>query len=173
MDPAMNPLIPSENIHGLIYFIRGQKVMLDEDLSKLYGVPTKALNQAVRRNRRRFPEDFMFQLTGEELKILRSQFVTSRWGGRRYRPLAFTEQGVSMLSSVLNSEKAIGVNITIMRAFVRIRQMVSLNRALAKRLAAIERRLTGYGHDIRTIYRIIQLWPPRFEKGRNGHNGDN
>lgn len=172
----MNPLIPQENIQALIYLIRGQKVMLDFDLARLYGVPTKALNQAVRRNKGRFPADFMFQLSQEELGNWRSQFVTSKSAfkmGLRRPPYAFTEHGVAMLSSVLNSARAIHVNIMIVRAFVRIRQMVSLNRALAKRLAAIERRLTGYDKDIQYIYRIIQLWPPRPGKGKNGHNDSN
>jgi hypothetical protein len=116
----------------------------------------------------------MFQLTREEFGNLKSQIVTSSWGGlRRANPYAFTEQGVSMLSSVLQSKKAVQVNITIMRAFVRMRQAMSLSRSVAKRLAAIERRLTGHGVDIQHIYRIIQLWPPRSEKGRNGHNGHN
>ncbi len=170
----MNPLIPHENIQTIIYLIRGQKVMLSPHLAALYGVEPRALVQAVKRNRDRFPEDFMFQLTREEFGNLKSQIVTSSWGGlRRANPYAFTEQGVSMLSSVLQSKKAVQVNITIMRAFVRMRQAMSLSRSVAKRLAAIERRLTGHGVDIQHIYRIIQLWPPRSEKGRNGHNGHN
>ncbi|MBK8575136.1 MAG: ORF6N domain-containing protein, partial [Elusimicrobia bacterium] len=137
--------------------------------------PTRRLNEQVRRNRKRFPTDFMFQLTAEEwenlrlqigISSLRSQIATSRRGGRRYRPFAFTEQGVAMLSSVLNSERAIEVNIMIMRAFVRIRQMVSLNRALAKRLAAIERHLTGHDADILKIYELLQNWPAPLEETR-------
>ena len=154
----MKELIPTHNIHEMIYLIRGQKVMLDEDLAKLYHVHTKRLNEQVRRNRKRFPDDFMFQLTAEETSFLRSQNAALKRGRgehRKYRPLAFTEQGVAMLSSVLNSERAIEVNIMIMRAFVRLRQMVSLNRALAKRLAALERRLTGHDTDILHIYQVI------------------
>lgn len=113
----MRNLIPAETIEKRIYLIRGHKVMLDRDLAELYGVPTKALNQAVRRQRKRFPPDFMIQLPAAESKILRSQSVTSRWGGLRYLPYAFTEQGVAMLSSVLNSERAVQVNIEIMRDF--------------------------------------------------------
>src|SRR5438477_10714878 len=113
-------LLPIEQIQKRIYFIRDHKVMLDSDLAELYSVPTKSLNLAVRRNRIRFPDDFMFQLTPQEVSLLRFQFETSRWGGRRYRPYAFTEQGVSMLSSVLKSERAALVNIAIMRAFVKL-----------------------------------------------------
>ena len=156
----MKALIPQENVHEMIYLIRGQKVMLDRELATLYRVGTGALNRAVKRNRERFPDDFMFQLTGEEWENLKCQIGTSRWGGdRRALPHVFTEQGVAMLSSVLRSRQAIQVNIKIMRAFVRIRQMVSLNRALAKRLAAIERHLSGHDTDILKIYEIIQKWP--------------
>jgi len=109
----MNKLIPIERIEKRIYFIREQKVMLDNDLANLYGVPTKALNQAIKRNLSRFPIDFMFQLTALEAENLRSQIVTSRWGGRRTLPYAFTEQGVAMLSSVLNSERAIRVRYEV------------------------------------------------------------
>jgi ORF6N domain-containing protein len=118
--------ISAEVIEQRIFLIRGQKVMLDYDLAKLYGVRTKILNQAIKRNRRRVPDDFMFQLTYQEVRNLRSQFVTSNKerGGRRYLSFAFTEQGVAMLSSVLNSECAVQVNIEIMRAFVRLRQLI-------------------------------------------------
>jgi hypothetical protein len=149
----------SENLHQLIYLIRGHKVMLDKDLAELYGVPTKRLNEQVRRNRKRFPPDFMFQMSPDELENWRSQFATSKPSikmGLRRPPYVFTEHGVAMLSSVLNSERAIEINIMIMRAFVRIRQMVSLNRALAKRLASIERRLTGHDADVQHLYRLIQ-----------------
>ena len=114
-----------EKVERRILFLRGCKVMLDADLAKLYGVPTKRLNEQVRRNLKRFPPDFMFQLTAKDADALRSQFATSKTsrGGRRYAPLAFTEQGVAMLSSVLNSERSIQVNIFIMRAFVRLREI--------------------------------------------------
>jgi len=162
---AMKDLVPDANIPELICLIRGQKVMLDEDLADLYGVETFNLNKAVKRNPDRFPEDFMFQLTGEEWRNLKfqigrsslmSQIGISSWGGRRHSPFVFTEQGVAMLSSVLKSKRAIRINIMILRAFVRIRQMMSLNRALAKRLAAVERKLTGHDADILHIYRVIQ-----------------
>jgi hypothetical protein len=114
-----------EIIKSRIYEIRGQKVMLDFDLSGMYGIETKALKQAVRRNIERFPDDFMFELTKDEFVILRSQFVTSSWGGSRYQPFAFTEQGVAMLSSVLHSKQAIEINIRIMRTFAAMRQLIS------------------------------------------------
>jgi hypothetical protein len=126
-------------IKNRILFLREQRVMLDTDLATLYGVETKALVQAVKRNLGRFPADFMFQLTSEEWSILRSQFVTSsRHGGRRYAPYAFTEQGVAMLSSVLGSAHAIAINIEIMRAFVKVRGMAATQQELAKRLGELE-----------------------------------
>lgn len=133
-------------IERRIYLIRGHKVMIDVDLAELYGVPTKALNQQVQRNRKRFPDDFMFQLTKEEAENLRSQFATSNAGrgGRRTLPYAFTEPGVAMLSSVLNSEHAIEVNILIMRAFIRLRQMLESNEELNRKFAAVIRRLSTH-----------------------------
>ena len=127
--------MPQEAIENKIYIIRGNKVMLDHDLAKLYGVSTKRLNEQVRRNIKRFPGDFMFQLSQEEDDLLRSQFATSNAGrgGRRYFPFAFTEQGVAMLSSVLNSERAIAVNIQIMRAFAKIREIPSVRHPLGVR----------------------------------------
>ena len=122
----------------VIYFVRGEKILLDRDLAKLYGIATKVLNQAVKRQAERFPSDFMFQLTNEEWDNLRSQIVTSKRGGLRYLPYAFTEQGVAMLSSVVNSPQAIAVNIAIMRAFVQMRQTFLENRDLADRLRAFE-----------------------------------
>jgi len=139
-------LISSENLASPILVIRGHKVMLDSDLAALYGVETKVLNQAVRRNIERFPEDFMFRLTSDEAERLRSQSVTSKKGRgqhRKYLPHAFTEQGVAMLSSVLKSPSAIQVNIEIMRAFVRLRQMVTSNADLARKLNALERKYDG------------------------------
>ena len=130
--------ISVERIERAILVLRSHRVMLDSDLATLYEVPTKVLVQAVKRNRERFPTDFIFQLTNQELAILKSQFVTSSWGGRRTAPYAFTEQGVAMLSSVLNSPRAIAVNIEIMRAFVRLRFVLASNKELAKRLGAQE-----------------------------------
>ena len=136
-------VVSVEQISQSILVFRGHKVLLDEDLAILYGVATKVLLQAVKRNIGRFPEDFMFQLTAAEWAVLRSQFVTSRLqhGGRRYTPYVFTEQGVAMLSSVLNSERAIAINIEIMRAFVKLRDLLSSNRELARRFAQLETRL--------------------------------
>ncbi len=132
-------LIPIERIERTIYFVRETKVMLDRDLAALYGVQTRALVQAVRRNADRFPSDFMFKLTSEEFESLRSQIVISKGrGGRRYPPYAFTEQGVAMLSSVLKSRRAIRVNIAIMRTFVRLRYVLATDKELARRLDALD-----------------------------------
>jgi len=130
----MNNLIPVEQIASKIYLIRNTKVMLDRDLAELYGVENKALNQAVKRNIKRFPEDFMFQLTYQEFTDLKSQFVTSSWGGIRKMPHAFTEQGVAMLSGILNSDRAIAVNIQIMRTFTKLRKVLLDNEDLRKEL---------------------------------------
>ena len=124
-------------VQNLIYEIRGEKVMLDFDLARLYQVETKVLNQAVKRNRKRFPADFMFQLGSEEFANLKSQFVTSSWGGRRTLPYAFTEQGIAMLSSVLHSDVAIAANVTILRAFVQVRQYLLATSALSSELKVL------------------------------------
>ncbi len=137
-------LTPATDVARSILFLRGHKVLLDEDLATLYGVETKVLIQAVKRNMARFPTDFIFQLTAPEWAALRSQIVTSKTpgrGGRRYPPYAFTEQGVAMLSSVLGSERAIAVNIEIMRAFVRMREMLASNQELSKRIDQLEARV--------------------------------
>lgn len=141
-------------IERKIYLIRGHKVMIDTDLAKLYGVPTRELNQRVQRNRKRFPDDFMFQLTKEEAEVLRSQFVISKSGrgGRRYQPYAFTEPGVAMLSSILNSEHAIEVNITIMRAFIRLRQLLDSNEELNQKFAAVIRKLSTHDKYFRVVF---------------------
>src|SRR5579863_80722 len=137
--PPGTPLpIPVESIEWRIYLIRSQKVMLDADLAELYQVATKALNQQVRRNVVRFPGDFMFQLTLDEAANLRSQFATSSWGGRRTPPYAFTEHGVAMLSSVLNSERAVQMSILIIRAFVKMRELLASHRNLAARVEKLE-----------------------------------
>ena len=140
--------VPAERIEQAILLIRGKKVMLDVDLAALYEVETGVLNRAVKRNVDRFPEDFMFQLTNQEVTRLRCQFGTSNKvrGGRRYPPFAFTEQGVAMLSSVLNSKKAVGVNIEIMRAFVRVRQVLFSQKKGLEKLADLERIQKIHGH---------------------------
>jgi len=130
----MNDIIPIENLTGLIYLIRGKKVMLDRDLAELYGVETKRLKEQVKRNIERFPEDFMFELSKKEHEVLRSQIATSSWGGTRYAPMAFTEHGVLMISSVLKSDKAIQVNIQIMRAFTKLRHLILDNDELRSEL---------------------------------------
>jgi hypothetical protein len=146
------------NIRNLIYMIRGQKVLLDFDLAQLYEVKTKALKQAVRRNIDRFPEDFMFQLTKEELEIWRSQIATSNPGakmGLRHSPMAFTEQGIAMLSSVLKSSRAIKVNIAIMRVFVQLRQLSSQYEELAKLLDKIDKKTLKNSEDIKIIIKAL------------------
>ena len=151
-------VIPVEFIERKIYLIRGCKVMLDSDLAELYQVPTKVLNQAVRRNLGRFPADFMFQLNGEELENWRSQIVTSNIarGGRRYPPYAFTEHGVAMLSSVLTSKRAVELNILIIRAFVRLREYLTTHKDLARKLEDVERTQQEHGAHIQQIYDYIQ-----------------
>ena len=168
-----NASVPAEPIEKSILMIRGQKVMLDADLAELYGVDNKVLLQAVRRNLVRFPVDFMFQLTKEEFDNLRSQFVTSSsaWGGRRYAPYAFTEQGVAMLSSVLLSPRAVQVNIEIMRAFVRLREMLTTHRDLARRLDEMEAR---YDQQFNVVFDAIRqlMAPPERSRRRIGFRTD-
>ncbi len=129
-----------EKIENAIYLIRGQKVMLDSDLAYLYGVMTKVLIQSIKRNKKRFPNDFMFQLSREEFLNLRSQFVTSKTGGRRYYPYAFTEQGIAMLSSILNSERAIQVHIQIIRTFTKLRHMLVSYEDLRRKIETMEKK---------------------------------
>ncbi len=156
-------VVPVERIEGSIFLIRGEKVMLDEDLARLYQVETKVLNQAVSRNMDRFPEDFMFRVSKEEFEVLRSQIVTSSWGGRRYLPRAFTEQGVAMLASVLNSKRAVQVNIEIMRTFVRMRQMLATHEELARKLSEVEGR---YDKQFKLVFDTLRqlMAPPKIEK---------
>ena len=144
-------------IENKIYIIRGQKVMLDRDLAELYGIETKVLNQAVKRNLDRFPMDFMFQLTEIEFTSLRSQIVTSKntRGGIRYLPLVFTEHGVLMLSSVLNSQRAIQVNIQIMRTFARIRQLLTDNAELRLEIQKIKDKLHNHDKNIEIVFRYL------------------
>lgn len=159
MTAPSSSMVPAERITRAILLIRGHKVMLDADLANLYGVQTKVLIQAVKRNAGRFPIDFMFQLTDQEFANLRSQSVTSSsWGGRRYPPYAFTEQGVAMLSSVLNTERAIDVNIAIMRTFVQLRSMLASNAELAAKLARLEKK---YDAQFKVVFDAIrQLMSP-------------
>jgi hypothetical protein len=163
--------IPAERIEKAILLVRGQKVLLDRDLAELYGVETRVLKQAVRRNRNRFPSDFMFELTNEENRSLRSQNVILEPGRySKYLPFAFTEQGVAMLSSVLNSERAIEVNIAIMRVFVRLREIMATHKELAFKLAEHEDRLEGHDEQIQNIFEAIRqlMAPPERERKKIG-----
>ncbi len=169
----MDAPIPAERIERQIYLIRGHKVMLDYDLARLYGVAIKRLNEQVRRNRKRFPADFMFELSPEEFRFLRSQFATLEKGRgrhRKYPPLAFTEQGVAMLSGVLHSDRAIRVNIAIMRAFVKLREMAGAHKALASKLAELERTVASHDGHIRSLFDAIRelMTPARPKHGDIG-----
>ncbi len=153
-------IIPDEIVMNKIYLIGGQKVMLDSDLADLYEVETRRLNEQVKRNIDRFPEDFMFQLTKEEFENLKSQIATSSWGGRRKLPYAFTEHGVLMLSSVLNSERSIKVNIQIMRIYTRIRHMLLTHKDILLKLEKMEQKLSGHDEKILPIFEYLK----QFEK---------
>ena len=166
----MANMVRPAQIEQSIVLIRGHKAMLDSDLAELYGVETKVLNQAVQRNRNRFPSDFMFRLTEQEFSSLRSQIVTLETGRgrhRKYLPYAFTEQGVAMLSSVLRSKRAVQVNIEIMRAFVRLREILATHKDLARKLEALEKR---YDSQFRVVFDAIRqlMTPPEPKKRRIG-----
>jgi ORF6N domain len=148
-------IIPDEIITSKIYMIRDQKVMLDYDLAELYQVETRRLNEQIKRNIKRFPEDFMFKLTKEEWKNLKSQFATSSWGGRRKEPYAFTEHGILMLSSVLNSERAIAVNIMIVRVFIKIKETLFDNKDILLRIKEIEIKLSNQNKNIEIIFSYL------------------
>jgi hypothetical protein len=175
--PAKAAQLAVEQLEQTIHLIRGHKVLLDRDLAVLYGVQTKTFNRAVRRNIDRFPADFMFELTREEAERSRRQ-IGALNGKRRginikYRPLAFTEQGVAMLSSVLNSPRAIQVNIAIMRVFVQLRETLSLHKELAHKLADLERKIEGHDEHIRTLFDAIrQLMAPTPERGASSQKED-
>ncbi|MDZ7697518.1 MAG: ORF6N domain-containing protein [Deltaproteobacteria bacterium] len=151
----MTDIIPIESVVSKIIWIRGEKVLLDRDLARLYGVETRVLKQAVRRNMNRFPPDFMFELTKEEFENWRSHFVISNADkkGLRYKPMAFTEHGVAMLSSVLNSDQAIEVNIAIMRVFIRLRQMLSSHKELKRKIEAMEKK---YDEQFGVVFEAIK-----------------
>ena len=150
-----NIIVQDEIISSKIYFIRQQKVMLDYDLAELYVVETKQLKRQVRRNIERFPEDFMFELTQQEYEILRSQFGTSSWGGTRYAPMAFTEQGVAMLSSVLNSPTSIKVNIQIIRVFTKIRQILADTLSMKFEIEEIKKKLSNNTKNIELVFNYL------------------
>jgi len=173
-------LVPVEIIQNKIYLIRGLKVMLDQDLAELYAVSTKRFNEQIKRNIKRFPADFMFQLNEEELSNLRSQIATSSWGGRRYLPYAFTELGVAMLSSVLSSDRAIEVNIQIMRVFTKLREMMISHKDLAHKIDDLEKKFQAHDQKIIQIFDIIrrmmtvpeQTGPEPYKRHRVGFIAD-
>jgi len=155
--------IPQMVISSKIFLIRNQKIMLDMDLAELYQVETKQLKRQVKRNIERFPDDFMFELTKEEFENLRRHFGTSNWGGTRYMPMAFTEQGIAMLSSVLRSKKAIEVNIAIMRTFVQLRKESAVNKSLSRRLSKLEQK---YDEQFTVVFDALRnlIEPPSIDK---------
>ena len=162
-------LIKSHAVEQLIHFVRGQRVMLDSELARIYGVTTKHLNQQLNRNRDRFPSDFAFQLTRKEVTHLRSQIVTSnKRGGRRYMPWVFTEHGAIMLATVLNSPVAIEASVRVVRAFIHLREMLASNKELAVKFAELERRLNAHDDEIKTLFDAIRqlLEPPSNETPR-------
>jgi phage regulator Rha-like protein len=171
MTTKRQAIVPAERIESRILLIRGHKVMLDSDLAQLYGVETRVLVQAIKRNMERFPEDFLFQLNRQEFRHLRSQSVTSnRWGGRRYPPYAFTEQGVAMLSSVLRSKRAVLVNVEIMRAFVRLRRLLASHADLQRRLDELEKK---YDAKFKVVFDAIRelMIPPKKKRRPIGFHG--
>ena len=161
--------ITEESVINKIYIIRGQKVMLDRDLAELYNVTTGNLNKAVGRNIKRFPEDFMFELTKEEFENLKSQFDTSSWGGTRKMPKVFTEQGLAMLSGVLHSDRAIMVNIQIMRAYSKMREMLTDNLNLQLEIEEIKKKLTNHSKNIELVFNYLDelMEKKENEKPRN------
>lgn len=175
--PSRALIIMDEKIVNKIYLIRGKKVMLDFDLSEMYAAETKQLKRQVKRNIERFPEDFMFELTSKEFENLRSQFGTSSWGGTRYMPMAFTEQGVAMLSSVLNSQTAIEVNIQIIRVFSKMRELLLTHKDILLKLEQVEKKMIKqdgkmkkYEEDIQLIFAALKelLNPPQEPRPRIG-----
>ena len=167
--------IPVEIIENKIYIIRNQRVMLDSDIAELYGVTTKRLNEQIKRNAERFPKDFMFKLTDEEYKILRSQIATSNiiHGGRRYTPYVFTEHGAIMAATVLNSSKAVEMSIFVVRAFIKLREIISENKELAVKLNELENKYEKHDKDIKDIKAIIDairqlMTPPEKTKRKIG-----
>ena len=164
--------VPIEIIESKIYLIRNQRVMLDSDIAELYGVTTKRFNEQVKRNIERFPEDFMFKLTDEEYKILRSQFATSNiiHGGRRYTPYVFTEHGAIMAATILNSSKAVEMSIFVVRAFVKLREITSGNKELAQKLNELEKKYEKHDKDIKVIIDAIRqlMTPPEKTKRKIG-----
>lgn len=149
-------LVAEQKVLNRIYVIRGEKVMIDEDLSAMYGVDTKQLKRQVKRNKDRFPKDFMFVLARKEFENLRSQIGTSGWGGTRYLPMAFTEQGVAMLSGILNSKTAIEVNIRIIRVFTKLREYTLTHKEILLQLSRLEKEVRGNTKDIENIFMVLK-----------------
>ena len=167
MPMKQTSLIPIELIESRIYLIRGVKVMLDSDLAVLYGVSVKRLNEQVKRNLKRFPPDFMFQLKEKEAKNLRSQIATASWGGRRTLPYVFTEHGVAMLAAVLNSDKAIEISIYVVRAFIKLREMLGSHKKLMKEFEKMKKIQKNHGQHIVNILNVIsQLLNPSISHSR-------
>jgi hypothetical protein len=165
-------LVALERISRAILIVRGRRVMLDRELAAIYGVSTGRLNEAVKRNPERFPADFMFQLTAQELENLRSQFTTSSWGGRRYRPFAFTEHGAIQAANVLNSPHAVAMGVYVVRAFVQLREVLASNKDLVHKLAALERSLTALDaktqrqfNDVYAAIKALMIPPPPRRRG--------
>ena len=163
-----------ETVMNKIYIMRGQKIMIDRDLAELYEVETKRLKEAVRRNKNRFPKDFMFEMTKKEFETWRTQFASSKEDkqGLRYRPFCFTEQGVTMLSCILNSERAVAVNIQIIRIFTKMKEMLLTHKDILLQLQKIETKLTAHDHDIQLIFNYLKklLHPPQQPRARIGFN---
>lgn len=164
---SLQPVIPDNIIMNKIFLCRGQKVMIDYDLAELYGVETRRLNEQVKRNLKRFPEDFMFQLTKEEFEHLKSQIATSSWGGRRKTPFVFTENGVSMLSSVLNSDRAIEVNIQIMRIFTSIRQTLTDTLTLQLDIESLKKKIKNQDKNIELVFTYLDELIEKQERPRD------
>ncbi|MFZ1527460.1 MAG: ORF6N domain-containing protein [Ferruginibacter sp.] len=152
----LQTLLVEQKILNRIYVVRGEKVMLDQDLAEMYAVETKQLKRQVKRNIDRFPKDFMFELTQKEFENLRGQIGTSSWGGTRYMPMAFTEQGVAMLSSILNSKTAIEVNIRIIRVFTKLREYALTHKEILLQLAKLEKDVKGNSRDIENIFMVLK-----------------
>jgi hypothetical protein len=167
MKAVKNLIVPIKQIESLILIIRGQRVMLDEDLAAIYGVATRRFNEQIKRNLDRFPDDFMFRLSKEEAESLRSQIATSKQGrgGRRYLPYAFTEHGAIMAANVLNSERAVEMSVYIVRAFIRLREMLASHKELAVKFAELERKLSTHDRQIIEIVKVIKqlMAPPKTE----------
>jgi len=170
--PKTTAIVPADRIESRILLIRGEKVILDSDLAELYGVTTKRLNEQVKRNKERFPSDFMFQVSAAETEHLRSQSATSKSarGGRRYRPYAFTEHGAIMAASVLNTPRAVEVSVHVVRAFINLREMISTHKELARKFGELEKRMETQDEDIAALFEAIRqlMEPPETPAKRIG-----